>query len=266
MILTASDLSLMWEFRVLFQPNAPPPQANSYGWLRSERRLEVKTEVTMEPYTGLYGGPYVPSIGGLAYSGFSSIGLLSYAYSPLPEPMTIGRYCSISSGLTILDSYHPLDLVTTSIITFRDKNVLCRDFTSEDEVSRYNWDVYGNRPFPTLGHDVWIGRDCTLQMGITIGTGAVIAANSLVTKDVPPFAIVGGNPARIIRYRFDEETISRLLASEWWTYHPKILSGIGFNNIPHFLEEIALRKDDKTAKLTLPVLRINDAGIEAAMP
>lgn len=266
MIVTAADLSLMWEFRVLFQPNSPPPNAGGYGWLRPERPLAVKNEIAVEPYSGLYGGAYVPSIGGTAYCGLATIGLLSYSYSPLPEPMTIGRYCSISSGLKFLDSHHPLNLVTTSIITFRDKNVLCRDFTDEEQVSRYGWEIYGNRQFPTFGHDVWIGRDCTMQMGVNIGTGSVVAANSVVTKDVPPFAIVGGNPAKIIRFRFDEDTISRLLESEWWSYHPKIICAIGFDNIPYFLEEVARLKTDQAAKLNLPVLRINDTGIFPTMP
>ncbi|QFY59810.1 CatB-related O-acetyltransferase [Rhizobium grahamii] len=266
MKLTASDLNLMWEFRLLFKVNSGPPNPIGYGWLIADQHLSVKNEVVIEPYSGLYGGPYVPSTGGVHYCGLTSIGLLSYSYSPLPEPMKVGRYCSISSGLTFLDSYHPLDLVTTSIITFRSKSVLCRDFTNAEQVSKYGWDIHGNKPYPTLENDVWIGRDCTLQMGIRLGTGSVVAANSVVTKDVPPFAIVGGNPAKIIRYRFDEATIAKLLESEWWNYHPKNLCAIGFDDIPRFLDEVALLKDDPTAKLNLPILRITDKEMVATMP
>ena len=67
-----------------------------------------------------------------------------------------------------------------------------------------------------IGNDVTIGAYATIMGGVTIGNGAVIGANSLVTKNVPPYAVVGGNPAKIIKYRFDEETITRLNSIKWW--------------------------------------------------
>ena len=70
----------------------------------------------------------------------------------------------------------------------------------------------------TIGNDVWIGRDSAIMSGINIGDGAVVGANALVTKDVPPYAIVGGNPAKIIRYRFPSETIELLLRIKWWDW------------------------------------------------
>ena len=80
----------------------------------------------------------------------------------------------------------------------------------------------------TMGHDVWIGRDVTLLCGTHIGTGAVVAAGAVVTKDVPPYAIVGGVPAKILKYRFDPKTIAGLLASEWWLWpDDKIKARIG---------------------------------------
>jgi len=72
-----------------------------------------------------------------------------------------------------------------------------------------------------IGHDVWIGRDAALLSGVTIGTGAVVGAFSLVTRDVRPYAIVGGNPAREIRRRFDDEDCDLLLASRWWEWPPE---------------------------------------------
>lgn len=68
----------------------------------------------------------------------------------------------------------------------------------------------------TIGHDVWIAEGCIIKEGVTIGTGAVIGMGSVVTKDIPPYGIAVGNPARVIRYRFDEKTIQDLLESEWW--------------------------------------------------
>jgi virginiamycin A acetyltransferase len=70
----------------------------------------------------------------------------------------------------------------------------------------------------TVGNDVWIGNGATIMPGVTIGDGAIIATGAVVTKDVPPYAIVGGNPATLLRYRFDEATIARLLALRWWEW------------------------------------------------
>ena len=68
----------------------------------------------------------------------------------------------------------------------------------------------------TIGHDVWLGSGAIVLSGVTIGHGAVVAAHAVVTRDVPPYAIVGGNPAKVIRYRFDEETVAALLEAPWW--------------------------------------------------
>ena len=76
---------------------------------------------------------------------------------------------------------------------------------------------------PVIGNDVWIGRDVTIYSGVTIGDGAVIAGQSVVTQSVPPYAVVAGNPARIVKYRFDAETIAALLEVKWWDLPDDVL-------------------------------------------
>ena len=83
-----------------------------------------------------------------------------------------------------------------------------------------------------IGNDVWIGTNATILPGVNVGDGAVIGTEAVVTKDVPPYAIVGGNPAKIIKYRFDEETIAKLLQIKWWDLSHKMI----IENIDQFFD------------------------------
>ena len=246
MIFTKELAKRLWANRVLFRVNSPQPSSSSYGWLKIDQEVKIKSSVRVEGYSGLYGGVYKGSVGAGSYSGLCSIGAFSYSYSALPEPMKIGRYCSISTGLVILDSHHPMDLVTTSIITFRPNNLLVNEFITKEQTDQYNWHRFNGKKYPTLGNDVWIGRDVTLCMGITIGDGAVVAAGSLVTKNVPPYAVVGGNPARILKYRIKEHLIPEMNSIQWWSYDPKALSEIGFSNPELFCETLRSRVSANT--------------------
>ena len=115
----------------------------------------------------------------------------------------IGKFCSIARGTSFQENLHNYEKITTYFIRQRIfKEPLFVDSISKGDI--------------IVGNDVWIGAQCVILSGVTIGHGAVIAANSVVTKDVPPYAIVGGSPAKIIRYRFDEEIVNRLLRLEWW--------------------------------------------------
>ena len=121
--------------------------------------------------------------------------------------LRVGKYCSIGTNVTIfLGSEHHLDWVSTYPFSFlwpEGRSIPGHPFTKGDIV---------------IGNDVWIGFGATLLSGVTIGDGAAVGACSLVTRDVPPYAIAAGNPAQVIRYRFKEETIQRLLQIEWWDW------------------------------------------------
>ena len=122
----------------------------------------------------------------------------------------IGSFCSISYGVTIGPPDHNFNRLTTHPFLHNKKyNIL----EEQDLLATSKFDRQCK-----IGHDVWIGCNATILRGVTIGDGAVIGANSLVNKDVPPYAIVGGVPARIIKYRFSNEIIKELLSIKWWNW------------------------------------------------
>jgi chloramphenicol O-acetyltransferase type B len=122
---------------------------------------------------------------------------------------TIGRFCSIGSDVSIGLGSHPINNFSTSPLFYRKKNTL------NIKLVKHDLDFKDYKPIK-IGHDVWIGTRVLIMDGVNIGNGAIVAANSVVTKDVPPYSIVGGAPAKIIRYRFDEAKITNLLNSNWW--------------------------------------------------
>ena len=130
----------------------------------------------------------------------------------------VGAFCSIASGVSVGGGAHKLDSVSTSPAFFSGRNILGENFGKEKF-----------EPFKTtvIGNDVWIGNRAMVLQGIKIGDGAVIGAGSVVTKDVAPYTIVAGNPAREIRKRFDDETVEGLLASRWWELDEKKLAELG---------------------------------------
>lgn len=114
-----------------------------------------------------------------------------------------------------------MDTITTSAFMFRPSNKLFKDFyTTELEKYARGFDPKPTK-LPIIENDVWIGANVTLSPNIIVGTGAVVAAGSTVTRDVPPYTVVAGNPAHPIKSRFEASIISELIDSKWWNYDPR---------------------------------------------
>jgi virginiamycin A acetyltransferase len=133
---------------------------------------------------------------------------VKYHFDFIGDKLLIGKYCMIASGVTFI---------------MNGANHLT------EAISTYPFAIFGNgwehamegKTYPhkgdiVIGNDVWIGYNATIMAGVTIGDGAIIATNATVVKDVPPYAVVGGNPAQTIKYRFDDATIAALLKIQWW--------------------------------------------------
>lgn len=244
------NTQLLEEFyanKILLKYNSPAPTSSGYGWLKVGQEIATSTSIRIEQNTGLFGGPYKPMVGGRRGSGLASIGAFSYSYSALPDRITVGRYCSISTGLKIIDSSHPISTITSSAFVFRAKNDLFSGY-QPTKVTEFA-DKYrpGTFTYPIIGNDVWIGDNVTLSHKISIGDGAVIAANSNVVRDVPAYAIVGGNPAKVIKYRFSDSIIERLTKSKWWDYDPSVIFSEGPEDIHAILEKFENNEFDPYA-------------------
>jgi FkbM family methyltransferase len=161
---------------------------------------------------------------------------------------SIGRFCSIASGVVCGQAEHPTDFISSSYI-FHGKSAgnvwtAAKDFQEKNSrvltqaIHRHYADVGVRKGKINIGNDVWIGEGVFISKGVSVGDGAIIAARSVVTKDVPAYAIVGGIPARVIRYRFDEVTIARLKKIRWWAYGLGALNNVNFEQMPEALDKI----------------------------
>ena len=135
-----------------------------------------------------------------------------YHYPINQDRLIIGKFCSIACGAKFLFNSANHTLKSLSNYTFP---LFFEDWELDKKNVALAWDNKGDI---IIGNDVWIGYEAVIMAGVHIGDGAVIAARAVVTKDVPPYTIVGGTPARKIRMRFEEETIAKLQQIQWWNW------------------------------------------------
>lgn len=137
--------------------------------------------------------------------------------------LVIGKFTSIADEVTILlGGNHRVDWITMYPFS-----ALLDSWPEATGIVGHPY----SKGDVVIGNDVWVGNGATILSGVSVGDGAVIAARSVVVKDVPPYAIVAGNPARIVKYRFKKKTIKKLLNAKWWDWSEDVIR----SNIPHLL-------------------------------
>ena len=200
--------------------------------------------------TSRFEGP-TSVIASIAPGAFLDIGAFCNLSGGTLNNLRAGRYCSIASGVITGTHEHPTDWLTTSRTAYYPEvngwdELLAGERAAE--IRAKSRPFPGSCPVTTLGPDVWIGQGAFLKSGITVGAGAIIGARATVLKDVPPYAIVVGTPGRVLRLRFPDAIVERLLASEWWRYSIYDLFDAPMDDIERSLDVI----EDKIAAGTVP--------------
>lgn len=141
----------------------------------------------------------------------------------------IGAFCSIASRVSIGGATHPIKFVSTSPVFLSHRDSVRAKFARHDYLPEIRTNI---------GCDVWIGEGVYVKAGISIGHGSIVGMGSVVTKDVPPYSIIAGNPAKLIRMRFDQDIIESLLKMQWWRLPESELIRLG----PLFNDPVAMLK------------------------
>ena len=165
-------------------------------------------------YPKLFGRPF-PNFSPIVEIGRHTYGITKKTIFNSPalckSNVKVGNFCSIGPGVIMLiHAEHPTNLATT----FPLRTLMYPGMGRRNVSGCSNLDAFSG-PIE-IGHDVWIGQNALILSGLSIGTGAIVAAGSIVTKDVPPYGIVAGNPAKLVRFRFSEDVIQQFLNSVWW--------------------------------------------------
>lgn len=157
--------------------------------------------------------------------------------------LNIGRFCSVAPGVKIGLGEHEVKYVSTHPFFYNSKN----GFSIPSGIGVPRDLKLKKHTSARIGNDVWIGANSIIARGVNIGSGAVVAAGSIVNKNVEPYSIVGGVPAKHIKYRFEQETINRLLSIEWWKFELSNFIGLDSTDPKVFLDSLELINEKKEA-------------------
>jgi acetyltransferase-like isoleucine patch superfamily enzyme len=174
----------------------------------------------------------------------SSTAIGAYTYlrgGTIGSLQRIGRFCSVAPGVDIGPGNHPTEFLSTHPFQY--------GASAFDFWPKFQGFDHGElrlprevvKDAPVIGNDVWIGANCFIARGVTIGDGAVIAAGSVVTRDITQYAIAAGVPAKVLRSRFSSDIVQRLSRLRWWDYEPVSLQGVPFDHITRAIDEIERR-------------------------
>lgn len=207
------------------------PRESKARWSESDE-ICFRKDTVIEPYCGYFHGNVLFEIGSFSFS------FTPYNTAAHGMEIKVGRYCSIGGGGDITGPRHPIEAASASTAFF-DRNVsFVTSFMRDTQLDDFPFLQRAQaKHAPILSNDVWIGANVTLNPGIRIGNGAVVAGNSVVTRDVPDYAIVGGNPAQFIRYRFAEEIRKELSEIQLWRFNLKDLSQFDLSEPQKFITQ-----------------------------
>ncbi len=192
------------------------------------KKIKLAKGTNISPASQFEGNNYI----GENSSFCGKLGKYSYMGKNCEIVANIGKYCSIANNVHTIVGKHPTPTwVSTHPVFYSDVCCAGETYLNESRFLEYGETI-------EIGNDVWIGHSAGIMEGVKIGDGAIIAAGALVTKDVEPYSIVGGVPAKVIKYRFEKEEIEKLLKLKWWDLKEEEIKklAIKFNDIEEFLK------------------------------
>ena len=171
------------------------------------------------------------------------LGAFSHLNGGLIKDVTIGRYCSFARDVQIGHGFHPSNWLSVSPLQYSPGYRDWIDFVNKKaaipqaiHTTPFDWALH-----TIIGNDVWLGNHVIIKDGVRVGDGAIVGAHAVVTADLPPYTIAVGNPARVIRSRFSDKIIERLMALQWWNFSMGDMGPLPFNHIEAAIERIEER-------------------------